>query len=340
MKNALKMNTIILICIMIAACGSNINAAENSTPTSTIGAPPKAEETPITNIPTPNPILEFTPEPTPEPTPKPTPRLSMDEKWKALNAIVDEKSGTSSAEKRDELQQKWLDLVFTMPEGTQDMTLDGYDTLCLSHLSILLSFMPNFVWTDDLKCLGDNLIGVIEFYYHNYYYEDTYALSYIADWYDYTIPGIMYDRLDSSMYYSIIVEAETANHFFQSLIGVDFPEDYGDCYDEWDEAYIRKGGAFSFEGGGDTYVPVYYVSGYKYLGGSLFLVILDADLCMMPGDIDDAFIPDAAIMLVQRDDSLWGFTVISKLKGYFSGDMGLPALDDIDWVRVERVEVP
>jgi len=366
MKSILKIIIVFIISVvMMVACAPDNNVIVDSAPTAEpVATPGNSSYTDNTPIPEPavTPVPELTPckddgvagiPPTPMQQEASRSHRHNDEKWQALKAIIDKATQLGKQANRASLQKEWLGIVFAMPEDIQDVKLSEYDLRCLSLIASLLTTTRNFIWLDEL---GEwDLLGILDIYYNGN--PPSSGFSYVADGNKYKMPII---QPDSHGYYCYdkntdyygrdycviicnVIYQGTVDYFAQNLFGLahptitndlnidDDPNDRSGSYREDGILYIERG---------DLELPRWYVSGYRYLGDRLYLVVFDADDRFMAGDEETQVSEDAAILLVQMNDSMWGFTVLSKFRGYFSGDMVLPALDDIEWVRIERVDTP
>jgi len=331
MKKIIKLVIVSFVCIILVACSRNAGGVVVETPAPEVVATPSPEvkETPTVESEKTSEI-DISEEPI-MPTPSPSPRPIIGDKWQTLTEIMNEAHEAKNLVDRAALQEEWLYIALSATEGVQDEELDGYDTLCLSKLGDILVYSPNFIWADEL--FEEDLIDVIVLYFNTIYYR---AFSYIVNDREQDFPEIMYDRDDGKY----VVEAETANRLFNNLLGVDYPEEYGDYTDKHGNC-DRRDGTF-YISPRDYETPRYYLSGYRYLGGSLYLVAFDVAYRDLEESGDFKIVQDVTILLVQKNDSLWGFTVVSKLKGlgYWCEDIDLPALKKINWVRIERTDVP
>ena len=330
MGTVVKMTIMLIVCMMTACMGIN-NITIRDTPIPEMGAEPDVVGTAMPSS-TPEIIAEPNNSDEPIATPSPaTPRLILDEKWQALSAIMARAAETSDLIKRAKLQAEWLETVFLLSDEIQNAELDGYDTLCLARLGRLLDYTPNFIWADELA--DWDLIVMLKLYYNDGI--DMNVKSYMVEGKDYTLPEVMYDRRDGAY----IIEAATANRFFQSVLGFNYPEKFGDYCDDYGFYYRQKGTFYVPPADYDT--PIYYLSGYRYLGGSLYLMAFDVGYRYLEESADFEFVRDAKILLTQKNDSLWGFNVISQFKGgRWCNDIDLPVLNEIEWIRIERVKTP
>ncbi|MCE5234901.1 MAG: hypothetical protein ABFC62_05405 [Clostridiaceae bacterium] len=182
----------------------------------------------------------------------------------------------------------------------EQQKLSGTEIALLNDLACRLELIKPFFHTDELEKRD------FTFILYNYYQQ--------AEEKELPTPP---DGMGDPMGYgtSLYLSSEKATALLCDILGAGIPDATVDYADEGYGDTICKDGVYYIYWGDLEHWP-FSLGAYRYLGEDIFYLSFDVDDTHMAGPENEkvGIIEDYCRLLVERSDSEWGFTVLSKLK--------------------------